>query len=258
MGVSASKLATAFRSGASCAETESSCCTTGSRSCASLTAFCPLSWAIRVPTAPRLDSWVSNPEICRFSLASTPTAGARESMPLAMVGPPPFSLPLRFEMEARASSMAARPPARELTPSSMVVRKERIGVWLPLKVSFSCPMMVCSWLIPPPLRTSERAPKVSSTLGAVLVELSGMWAPGARNRCCRRRSVAGGVDGGWRRMYSSPSGSSKRTWAIVPTGSRTDFLMSRVKSAWKSLGGYRSHLPDDLCPHPDLGLDRAD
>ena len=119
--------------------------------------------------------------------------------------------------------MAARPPARELTPWSMVVRNERIGGWLPLKVSFSSWMIVCSWLIPPPLSTRDRAPKVSSTLGAVLVELSGMRAPGARNRLLvvgRWRRPAGST-GGCRRMYSSPSGLSKRTWAVVPTGSRT-------------------------------------
>ncbi len=62
-----------------------------------------------------------------FSLASTPMAGPIVAMPVAMVAPPPFSLLLRFEMEARAPSMAAFPPERELTPLSMVVRNERIG-----------------------------------------------------------------------------------------------------------------------------------
>ncbi len=112
-----------------------------------------------------------------FSPASTPTAGAIVLIPVAMVGPPAFSLLDRLEMDARAPSMAGLPPDRELTPLSMVVRKERIGAWLPLKVLLSSLMMVCSWLIPPPLSTRERAPNVSSTLGAVLVELSGIRAP---------------------------------------------------------------------------------
>src|SRR5580704_8524390 len=41
--------------------------------------------------------------------------------------------------------------------------------------------------------------------------------------------------GACRRTYSSPNGLSKRTWAVVPRGSRTPLLISRVRSAWKFL-----------------------
>ena len=74
---------------------------------------------------------------------------------------------------------ASCPPASELSPWSIVVRNDLICGWLPLKVLLSSWMIVWSWLIPPPFSTSDRAPKVSSTLGAVLVSLSGMSEPGA-------------------------------------------------------------------------------
>ncbi len=61
---------------------------------ASATAFWPLCRAIWVPAAPRLESSVSSPEICWFSLASTPMAGAigadsrgdRVTAPVELVG----------------------------------------------------------------------------------------------------------------------------------------------------------------------------
>ncbi len=115
--------------------------------------------------------------------------------------------------------------------------------------------MVWSWLIPPPLRTRDRAPKVSSTLGAVPVELSGIRAPRPRNRIFTRLALAGMV-GGCSRTYSSPRGSSKRTCAVVPTGRWTACSTSRVRSAWKFLVRYGSHLSDHLRPHADLGVVR--
>ena len=69
---------------------------------------------------------------------------------------------------------------------------------------------------------------MSSTLGAVPVSDSGIFAPRRRGGAC---VSAGAVS----KTYSSPKGLSKRTWAVVPLRSVTLFSILIVTEAWKLL-----------------------
>ncbi len=120
-------------------------------------------------------------------------------------------------MDARAPSMAGLPPERELTPLSMVVRNERIGAWLPLKVLLSSLDDGLELVDPPTVEhEGEGAEGVLDARCGARRAVGNPGSGDAGTGWSRRSSRSAGSVGACSRMYSSPSGSSKRTWAVVP------------------------------------------
>ena len=102
--------------------------------------------------------------------------------------------------------------------------------------------------MPPPFRTSERAPRVSSTLGAVLVSDSGICGAGAQRWRLRSADAVS-------RTYSSPNGLSNRTWAVVPWRSVMFFSILIVTEAWKLTAEMLVISPTTSGPTQHLPLD---
>ena len=151
-------------------------------------------------------------------------------MPATMVALPWFRVCARVFMAWRARSKEGALVAKVVIVELSEFSSERTWGSLPCRALSVSVMMVCSWLRPPPFSKAPRAPSTSSTLGAVVVWVWGMVAPGAD-----RGGVGGQVGRRDHGMKSSPSGVSKRTCMVVPAGRVTDFLMAMVTVAWKLL-----------------------
>lgn len=131
-------------------------------------------------------------------------------------------------MAARALSIDGLFWANDVTVELRVSSSDRICCWLPLRARLVWVMIVCNWLMPPPLSKAPRAPNASSTLGAVNVCASGICDP-----FVRKGPLVGAAVGGWRATKSSPSGVSKWMAAVVPVGSLVFFLIFMVTMALK-------------------------
>ena len=226
---------------------------------ASATAFCPLCWAIWVPAAPRLESSVSSPEICWFSLASTPMAGAIVLIPVGDGVAAPVELVGQVR-DGRQGVVDGRLPAGERAHTVVDGGQEGPDRRL-VAVEGVVELADDGLQLVDPATVEDEGQGAEGVLDARSVarrRLRGCARPGPRNLPLSSSAAAvDSVAGACKRTYSSPSGSSKRTWAVVPTGRRTDFLMSRVRSAWKSWVEIALTCADHLGADADLGVDRA-